>query len=518
MNHTKLPIAAALAALTGCATVDRLARDAQAQSARATTQVAVERYAPATVRSEDGIHISAIPVEYVAPARGMVTLRASDLPLSSAISGIATGAGLSVTYQVGIDPLRPVTVDLRDVDPHTAIRELAYAAGYIAVFDRPKSVTIAREAALTFRVPARVLKTMHARYTVSNTSQSNVGAGGAGPSSAATGTGAAPIYNSNANTSSVMLTGSSMQDGATLKAFLHGLSGAEPNILAEEGIIAARGNAAQLRRLQSFLDQYVRESLAQVEVELSVVEVTLASTFSSGIDWTRVIPADTAWGSALGSISLRTGPDFAADRFSIQSTSRSIESVVRALEQYTTVNELTRPKVIALNHAQTVYRASVQRPYLPTASSNVTTGGSSNTVSTSASVSYSEDGVTFMVQAHVIDAHRVEVTLVPVLTATQSIERIPLSREVTLSAPIQPRQDAHLQVLAEHGKTMVVGGLRSSSGVGRVSGVPGAVRVPGLNLLLGGHEDAVNAREIVLLLHTKIVPAPKISTLIGESV
>lgn len=505
----------AVALLAGCATAERLVADAQAESMKAASHVTAERQTPVTVRSEDGIHISAVPVEYVPPSRGVVTMRASDLPLAVAVGSIARSAGLSVSYQPGVDPMRAVAVDLREVDPQTAISELAYAGGFVAVFDRPKTVSIAREATFTFRVPARVMKTLQARYTVSNGAQSN-----AGPTAAASpAAGAAtPAFNSNANTSSVSLTGTSLQDAAALKTFLQGIAGVEPSILPEEGIIAARGNALQLRRLQAFLDQYVRESLAQVEVELSVVEVTLGSEFSSGIDWKRVIPADSLLGAATGALTLHAGPDFPTDAFSVQSTSRSIESVVRALERFTTIHELTRPKIVAMNHAQTIYRASIQRPYLPTASSNVTTGGAATTVQSSASVSYLEDGITFAVQANVLDPHRVELTLVPVLTATQSINTFQISRDVTLSAPVQPRQDAHLQVLAEHGKTMVIGGLRSSSGVERVSGIPGAVRIPGLNLVLGGHDDSVNAQEIVLLLHTRIVPAPRVSTVIAESV
>src|SRR5258708_29914788 len=103
-------------------------------------------------------------------------MRASDLPLAVAVDGSARSAGLSVSYQPGVDPMRTVVVDLREVDPQTAIGEVAYAGGLVAVFDRPKRVSIAREATFTFRVPVRVMKTLQARYTVSNGAQSNAGA------------------------------------------------------------------------------------------------------------------------------------------------------------------------------------------------------------------------------------------------------------------------------------------------------------------------------------------------------
>src|SRR5258706_5834236 len=145
------------AAITGCATAERFAHDAQATSTKTVSELSSERDSPVLIRSEEGNHISAVPVEYTPPTRGRVTLKASDLPLAEAISGIAQAAGLSVTYQTAVDPAKPVSIDLREVDPEAAIRELAYAAGFVAVFDLAKAVTIARDATFTFRVPSRAL-------------------------------------------------------------------------------------------------------------------------------------------------------------------------------------------------------------------------------------------------------------------------------------------------------------------------------------------------------------------------
>lgn len=494
-----------------CATPERFAKQVLGRSQSAVHEIEQERVADSTIRSEETNFVRGIAVEYVPSARGVVTLRAAEIPLSAAMSALAEVAGVTMNYQAGVDAQRSVSLNLRELDPATAIREAAHAAGLVAVFERPKLVVVAREATFTFRVPARVLKTLQSRYSVSNAATSSA-------TIAPTPSPASPPSTSTSGTASALsVNGSSSRDSSVLRAFLAGISGTEPVVLAEEGIISARGTSTQLRRLQAFLDQYVRESLSQVEIELSVLEVSLTSEFSSGIDWRRVVSPGTLLGNSTATVALQAGSDFGDGAFSVRTTTRSIDSVVRALEQFTRVHELTRPKVLAMNHAQTLYRASVQKPYLPTASSNVTTGGAATTVQSSAAVSYSEDGVTFGVQAHILDAHRVEVTLIPVITSTQRIDSFQISRDVSLSAPVQPRQDAHLQILAEHGKTMVVAGLKASAAADRVSGIPGAVRVPGLDLLLGAHADSTNAREVVILLNTRILPAPRISTVIGES-
>src|SRR5258708_21821863 len=96
----------AVALLAGCATAERLVADAQAESMKVASRVTAERQTPVTVRSEDGIHISAVPIEYVPPSRGVVTMRASDLPLALAVGGIARAARLSVTYPPRVGPMR----------------------------------------------------------------------------------------------------------------------------------------------------------------------------------------------------------------------------------------------------------------------------------------------------------------------------------------------------------------------------------------------------------------------------
>ena len=509
------PLVLALAAtLAGCATSDDMRQKAAVQVRSVADAVMAERDAPISVKTDDGIHISAIAVEYQAPPKGMVTLRVQDIPLSVALGGLAEGSGFSISYNVGVDSQRPLAIDVRDLEPQSAIREVAMAAGYIAVFDRPHSVTISKEASHIFRVPVRLLQTLTAQYTVTNSTGVGQATGGNNAQSNVGGSNSAGQPSS----AQVRISGTSSTDGNGVKTFLATMSGAEIAILPDDGLISARGNASQLRRLNTFLDQYVRDGLTQVEVELSIVEVSLLNEFQSGIDWTRVIPANTTFAKALGEINLRAGLDAGVEALSVRSTSSSIDSIVHGLERMTTVNELTRPRLLAMNHAKKLYRSSVQRPFLPSATSNTSTGGSSNIVQSSAAVSYTEDGISFSVEPHVLDAHRIELKLIPVLTSTQSQVSFPVSKDITLVAPVQQRQDAHLEIVAEHGKTMVIGGLRTSAGRGQVAGVPGAVRVPGINLLVGGHDDRASAREVVMLLHTRIIPAPKINTLVGESI
>ena len=529
MKNTLKPFVAAIViALSGCASPERMTNKVQEKARSSVDYVMADRQVNVSVTTNDGIHISAIPVEYIAPPKGIVTLRGQDLPMSAALGGLVEGAGFSLSYSAGVDPQKLLAIDLRDIDPKVAIREVAMAAGYIAVFIRPDSVIIAREAAYTYRVPARLLETMNSQYSASNssgvggqqssgsstapTSQGNTAGGGNQQANVGGGN------NSQPSSAQVRISGTSQTSPDGLKAFLTTISGAQISLLPEDGIITARGTAMQLQRLSSFLEQYVRDALTQVDIELSIVEVSLTNEFQSGIDWTRIIPANGVFGSALGNISLLTGQTGGDAGMTIRSTSNSIDSVVRALEKITEVSELTRPRLIAMNHSKKLYRSSVQRPYLPSATSNTQTGGTNNVIQNSAAVAYTEDGISFSVQANVLDASHIELKLVPVYTSTLAQTAFPVGKDITLIAPIQQRQDSHLQVVAEHAKTMVLGGLRTAGGRNQATGMPGGVRIPGINLLVGGHDDRTSAREVVMLLHTRIIAPPKVVSLISESI
>jgi type II secretory pathway component GspD/PulD (secretin) len=138
-------------------------------------------------------------------------------------------------------------------------------------------------------------------------------------------------------------------------------------------------------------------------------------------------------------------------------------------------------------------------------------------VQTSATVEYFQDGVEFTLQPDVIDSHRVSLTLRPTLQNVRDVVEFKVARDITLSAPRQPLEQALVNVIGEHNKTLVIAGLRSTRRADSATGVPGAARVAGLNWLTGGTTDRQQARDLVMLVHTRIIPAPTIALIVGES-
>jgi type II secretory pathway component GspD/PulD (secretin) len=521
-------LVACSALLTGCAT--RFTESTATTTALAARQsLQTERRAAPTHREDDGVHVRAIPVEYVPPAIGAVTLALVEQPLAQVIAALAAQAGFAAAFAPHVDARLPVSLNVKNLDPIAALREAAFAAGLVAVVDRTaRTVTLAREGLMTFRVPAKAIRAFNLRYSMaSGMGASASGSGGTGATSAGGGTSAGAITSSASQGAGGSSSGSGLgttqvsQTGgefnpARLIDFLRTSSGADIAVLPDHGFLTGRGNATQLRRLNQLLEVFVRDALTQVEVELSMIDVAVASDIETGIDWNRIIGPGGIWSSASGTLSLAGGSTAGLEGGRVAVTTGSINAVIKALERVTQVEEIVRPRFVTENHRPAVYQSLERRPFVPSAQTTVTPGVG-NVVQTSATVEYFQDGVEFTLQPDVIDSHRVSLTLRPTLQNVRDVVEFKVARDITLSAPRQPLEQALVNVIGEHNKTLVIAGLRSTRRADSATGVPGAARVAGLNWLTGGTTDRQQARDLVMLVHTRIIPAPTIALIVGES-
>jgi MSHA biogenesis protein MshL len=491
----------------------------QSLAARARTTVLEDRAPTPTNLEDDGIHIRAIPIDYTPPPRGSVTLALSEQPVLQVISSLAGHAGYSTAFAPGVDPRTPISVSFKGLEPIAAIREAAFAGGLVAIVDRnARSVTLAREAVFTYRLPAKTIRAFNLRYSMSIGGQggTSTAAGGSTQASAQSGSSSAGVAATASSGTTQFAQSGGEFSPARLLEFLRVSTGTELTMLSDHGFMTARGNAQQLRRLSQFLDAYVRDTLTQVEVELSMVDVAVSSEIETGIDWKRVIGPHGLFGSATGSVSLAGGSTAGLEGGRVAVTTGSIDSIIKALERVTHVQEIVRPRFFTENHKPAIYQSLERRPFVPSAQTTVTPGVG-NVIQTSASVEYFQDGMEFSMQPDVIDAHRVSLTLKPTLQNVRDVVEFKVSRDITLSAPRQPLEQALLNVIGQHNKTLVIAGLRSQRRADNATGVPGVTRVPGLNWLTGGTHDRSTSRDLIMLVHTRIIPAPDVDLVVSEA-
>ncbi|MNR71658.1 Type II secretion system protein D precursor [compost metagenome] len=518
MSKQRLLVATALTVmLAGCATPFATQNQARTMAeARATNAVQdfVDQAKRGRVReiSEPMVEFkrTAAPVQ-----RGDVYVRAAATPFAPLVSELSKKAGLSVAFADGVDAMRKVTVDFNGAFTEDAIRTTAFMAGYAAVIDRDKNtVYIADRATYNYRLPSAVFKSLQAQYNVGgDPANSSKGSGGSGGS----GGGGGGASGGTSLKAEFTIAGKEGTNGAGLQKFMTDLAGRNAEVLVtDQGVVSVRGNAQALRRMNDFIKNFAYDAMTQVEIEASVIEVSLERDFNLGIQWGKVLNGATKGFYAGGT------PDLAAATVSAAGgnpnsliglaasqasqggiggyrTSASTASIINALMQFTDVNIVSQPKLVSLNNNPATFFDGTQVPYLGSVEQTSGTGDNAPTVS--GSVSFAIDGVSFSAVPSVVNKSSVQITLLPVLSSVGEFSQF-LNGQLT--APTQANKQTYMRVLAENGKTLILGGIRYNKDIkGTSYGASTSARA--------------SSKEVVILLRANVVPPSDNDIIMSES-
>lgn len=443
--------------------------------------------------------------------RGNFSVSASG-KLSDVLDDVSKRTGYrTIMFVDGVDKNKNVSLSINSVSPEYAIRKMAWAAGYIAIIDKKaKSVTVTDQAVYTFKLPSQAFNQLVS--TVTSTYSS--GSGGSGSENGPIGGGAGTTggseskftingKNQGASSSGGIGAGGS-QGGSGMTTFIKSLVGknAEVSVSEDLGIISVRSNAVALERLRITLNKMAEVSSRRVAVEATFIEVSLGDTFEYGIDWKRVL---TSGGHAFG---INGGANQTNNSFNYHYTFGSVASVVTALKKYTDVTVMSQPKIETSNRIPTTFFDGFSIPYL----GSVQTVQQQTSTSTSGQVSHADDGVRLSFIPDIVTDSEVQFMLLPVLNSVGAEKTFDLGGGSKLTDFVISKKEALLTVDLEDGQTAIIGGLRSSKTTGDKTGLPGLAK----RLAIGNKEE-VNAREVVLLLHAKVIPGKPQDVLFSES-
>jgi MSHA biogenesis protein MshL len=481
-----------------------------------------------TVTETDRPYVSAEAVEYRPTLRGGVNLNLNAVPLRLALASALSHTGYEVSYVGKVEPLRPVTLSVTNQEYERAVKDLAFAAGYIAIFDHgSKRVMITDEATYTYRIDPHSIEVRKDDYTTtanpggSSSSGSGSGSGGGSSSSSSSSSGSSSSGgdSSAVATSTRVTLGPSNKGGpeeflGTIRSMVGaGAKGQTVNYVSLTGMLIVRGNAAELRRVTDFVDLHQRDARTQVDLEAAIIEVTLTNDFQFGIDWSRVVPLSGGIGGQAA-ISLTDRGLVPSPAVTANITTNSVSAVIKALQEKTNVNVVAEPHVTALNHRDGYYMNATQRPYVPEI--DQTTVQNAGTTS-SGKLAYIPDGLSFAFKPAVMGPNIVRARILPVNTTVGDQHQFQLGQAQLTGYDVSVSQ-AHLEVELEAGKTSIVGGLNLDKANNLDSGVPGLSDIPLLgSLITSKNRNGTKTQTVMLLRATIIPPHAWQSTLVGES-
>ena len=512
----------AILGLSGCATPP------QAPLVRATTQAQMADALGNTAPSfglKKVTSVADLPGGFVEKAgpgsdRGDVTITASGR-MQTIMSAIANGQ-YAVSFVDGVDADKPSSIAVRNMSEVGAIRQLAANAGYVAITDTDShSITIADQAAWTFRLPVRLMEKLTADYGVDASAQSGSSLGSAGGSSPTGGGGGGAGGASSSGSSSTVggvqatFSASSKMANATgmlvkggLDEFLQSVAGqnAFVSVSKDTGYVTVRGNGAALNRLHRFLNQFVYDNDRRVDIKVSVIEVSLDDSMSYGIDWARVLsPLQNSSASLTVGGVAATNNVITPPSFSLNFTTASINAVINALRNYAKVSVLTQPSVTAMNRSPVAIFDGTSTPYL----GSITTTATLSSSQTGAAASFAESGVSLSVMPDILSDDEAQITLAPTVSAITSMQNFTFIGG-TLTAPLEVEKRILMQTIVRNGQTVILGGIRTGINNSTTTTLP-FIKVP-----LGGNSDQSTA-EVVILLQSTVIPPRHNDTLVAES-
>lgn len=282
-----------------------------------------------------------------------------------------------------------------------------------------------------------------------------------------------------------------------LEANLSTLLGDEDEaVLSPEGDkVMVNVSTESLKRVAIYLDS-VDQPEKQVILEARVVEVVLSDLFKVGteLDFGNISVDDTT-SQILSSFfpSLSAGSNSAT--LSTTADKGLIDGALEVLKEFTRVEILSRPKVLAKNGAEAKIEVVEEIPYVD--ATTTTTGTSDGVGSTTVQeVEFKEVGLKLTVTPYIKGDNSVELKIVQ--DASEQMDTF-------LEIPVVDRRLVDTQLVVNDGELVIIGGLIKNETRDEESGIPILMDIPLLGYLFKSKSKVTQKRELLILITPTVI-------------
>lgn len=258
--------------------------------------------------------------------------------------------------------------------------------------------------------------------------------------------------------------------------------GVDINPDAEVRIVADKTNNSLMIMATEDAYKQILESLKridmmpmQVQVEASIMEVTLTDGLEYGLQWYFKNNGNAFGSNGLGGLSSGTSGYNTPGGFSFSATlgADRVMGAINALARESKVRVLSSPSILVLDNQTASIKVGDQQPVFTGSLS--TPNGNGTNLTTATTVQYKDTGVSLQVTPHVNSNGLVKMDIQQDITDVGEIDSATGNRSFL-------QRNIKSNVAVKSGETIVLGGLiRDNNTEGR-NGVPGLSKLP----LVGG--------------------------------
>lgn len=489
--------------LSGCATVGE--GNKEKIIAKHKEDSALQKDYPATNKTTSlPLLLSPVKEKVVTP----VSFELNGALMDASIEKVANEIGYALVIASDADRTVRVKASVKEVDAIGAIKEIAYAGNHVAVFDNEhKRIFLTKKATHTYRIPQSVMKNLTSDISIggdmASISRSSGGGGGQQQQQQQQGGNIASKFT---------VEGKSASSRSELEDLLKDMAGKDGyiHISSETGTVTVRSNSDGLIRIKKYLEKLVKSAMTQVQLEVSMAEITITDELSYGIDWTQIFASSGVSATLGGAIpTTSTGQ--------VMVTSASTNAILRALEKKSNVRVFNKPMQLTNNHVPAILIDGERIPYLGSAAPSAGGAGGFVTNTQTTQVSYAVDGMSISLVPDVLSDNELMVSIMPVLSKVGDMSTFRLGDGTVLTAPRIKTKQNFTQTTIENGKTIVIAGTRYKDSLDSASGLPGTSDST-FGQFFGGFSKNNYEKELVIMVRPTIIPPKKLQILEAESI
>ena len=450
-----------------------------------------------------------------------ITLSVFNLPIEDIFKAITKVSELDIIYGEGVDKSKKVSLQVR----HRKLREVIdlvckLAGYYYEVKDKTVFIKSLKTKYYDIGIPKVVAEpTIEINGNFLGTAggyasgYGTAGGGGLG-TTAGVGTGVSGSGNN------IKLKYDELKNEnpyKRLKDMLEKVVSPKGKFVIDEdtGILMVTDTIENLKKIDTLVHKFKYFYSKQIDVEITLIEVTYSEGKSSYIEWSAFLPKllhgttlsfVPVTASAMTGIVIR-GAETRGKYFRITNL------VLSYLKEYGDTQIVSSPRLRLTNgYSATVVAGTIQ-PYWRKEEEFLATGGTitvSQTGSTESEVRkvtrwLEQDylqGTLLSVKARVNDRNEIYLVVTPVITDIIGEKSAP---DGSISAPITITRQATTLLKLHDGDIVILGGLRGRKVVGSASGIPGLMEKKFISPLVSNKQIKTKETELVMVIRAKLV-------------
>ena len=288
-------------------------------------------------------------------------------------------------------------------------------------------------------------------------------------------------------------TGSAFKGQGSERAFL--------TINRQAGIIMVKDYQDVLLQVAKFIENIEGSIQRQVFIQAKIIEITLSDDYKLGVDWTLVNPLSlTHSGSdGLGDTTI-TG----TTNFTYGLSNSSFNIILDALAKQGQVSVLSSPKIATLNNQRAVIKVGTDDVFFVPQVTQATLNTPTTTVFKVETIAI---GIILDVVPLINPNGQIMMNINTSITE-KSGERSTPDNKITV--PILDIRESNSVVLAQHGQTIVIGGLMKTKNKLNDKSVPILGAIPYVGDMFHWSNETESKTELVIMLKPEIITSQAI--------